>query len=89
MTKKLARIEAQSTLRSEVILDSVCMPPTSKLSVSPSLRPSVLAMPSSTLMAPASLACQRPATTTFWLGCVALCERLNSRSTRRWARSSV
>jgi hypothetical protein len=72
ITKKLARIEPQSTLRSEVIFASLCMPPTSKRSVSPSFRPSVVAMPSSTLTAPFSSGFQRPATT--WL-CAAAARR--------------
>ena len=52
--KKFARIEPQSTLRSVVIFASFWMPPMSKRSVSPSLSPSVVAMPSSTLIASAS-----------------------------------
>ena len=55
--RKLARVlgvsvaELQSTFRSEVIFASLGMPPMSKRSVSPSFRPSVVAMPSSTLTA--------------------------------------
>jgi hypothetical protein len=64
-------MELQSTLRSEVILASLCTPATSKRSVSPSFRPSVAAMPSSTLTAPASSACHCPATTVLCEGCCA------------------
>ena len=89
ITKKLARMEPQSTLRSEVIFDSVCTPPMSKRRLSPSFRFSVLAMPSSTLTAPSSSSVQRPAITSLCGGFLLLCERLNSRSTKRLARSSV
>ena len=89
ITKKLARIEPQSTLRSEVILASDCMPPISNRKLSPSCKFKVLAIPSSMLMALASCACQRPATTSLRCGSSVLYDTLNSRSTRRLARSSV
>ncbi|MCY1233165.1 hypothetical protein D9M72_456960 [compost metagenome] len=54
ITKKLTRIEPQSSLRSEVTRACTCWPATSKRSVSPRWIPSVLAMPSST-EAPASV----------------------------------
>ena len=89
MAKKLARMDVQSTLRSEVTLESSCTPAMSKRSVSPSLRFKVVAMPSSMLMAPASSGVHAPPTTWLLSGRVALWLRLNSRSTRRRARSSV
>ncbi len=88
ITKKFACMELQSTLRSDVIFASLAVPATSKRSVSPSLRPSVSARPASTLTAPCSPGVQRPATTWLCAGCCAAYERLNSRSTRRRARSS-
>ena len=88
MTKKLTCIEPQSTLRRLVIFASLDWPAMSKRKLSPSLRPRVLARPSSTLMAPCSPASQRPATTSLWTGLSVLLDRLNSRSNRRLARSS-
>jgi hypothetical protein len=88
MTKKLTRIEPQSTLRRLVILASCSWPAMSKPSRSPSLRPSVAASPSSTLAAPVSSAFQAPRVTWLWPGSVSLWLRLNSRSTRRLARAS-
>ena len=49
----------------------------------------LVASPSSTLTAPASSGVQRPSTMRLCGGCVAVCERLNSRSTSRRARSSA
>ena len=89
MTKKLACIDAQSTLRSEVIFPSAGVPAMSKVMRSPNLSPSVWASPCSTLTAPASFGCQRPALISLWGGRSAACERLNSRSTSRCARSSL
>ena len=89
MTKKLTRSEPQSTLRRLVILAVLSWPPMSNVSASPSFRPSVSAKPCSTLMAPFSPSVQRPATTVLESGLATLLERLNSRSTRRLARSSV
>ncbi|MDT4867044.1 hypothetical protein FQZ97_1019350 [compost metagenome] len=88
-TKKLTRMEPQSTLRRLVMRPSLTCPAMSKPSRSPSLSPSSSARPSSTLKASASLSCQRPATTGLCSGKVAELERLNSRSTKCWARSLV
>ena len=86
--KKLARMEAQSTLRNEVTRASCACPAMSKPRRSPSFRPSAWAMPSSTLTPSASSACQRPATKGLWSGKTALCERLISRSRKRLPRSA-
>jgi hypothetical protein len=89
ITKKFARIEPQSTLRSDVMRPCTGRPPMSKPSSSPSFSPSVAAMPSSTLTPPFSSGTHSPATTWLCAGCAAACDRLNSRSTSRLARSSV
>ena len=89
ITKKLTRIEPQSTLRKLVILALLTWPPMSKLSASPNFKPSVLAMPSSTLIAPFSSSVHLPAMVWLCAGCLAALDKLNSRSTRRLARSSV
>ncbi|MDT4855177.1 hypothetical protein FQZ97_895190 [compost metagenome] len=89
ITKKLACSEPQSTLRSEVMRASFCMPPMSKRRVSPSFRPSVSARPSSTLTSFFASGVQVPAVMLLCAGAALLLLRLNSRSTRRLARSSV
>mmetsp|Transcript_12878 Transcript_12878/g.30316 ORF Transcript_12878/g.30316 Transcript_12878/m.30316 type:complete len:330 (+) Transcript_12878:808-1797(+) len=66
-------------------------PPMLNASVSPSLSPSVVARPDSTLRpsSPAGALPQRPATISLWAGAAPAWLRLNSRSARRWARSSA
>ena len=87
--KKLTRKELQSTLRTDVSVDSRSTPATSKPTRSPKRKPSVLAKPDSTLMPLASSGVQRPCTKGLLWGNCALYDTLNSRSTSRRARSSA
>ena len=91
MTKKFARIDPHSSLRRLVIFASTIWPPMSKRIVSPSFKRSVFARPCSTEASatPGASRYQRPATTSFVAGRSAVEDRLNSRSARPFARSSV
>ena len=59
--KKLARMDVQSTLRKLVMRASRTWPAMSNLTKSPNFKPSVSAIPCSTLTPSASSAVQRPA----------------------------
>jgi hypothetical protein len=91
MTKKLARIEPHSSLRRLVIFASTTCPAMSKRMVSPSLRPSVRAMPCSTdaSATPGPSWYQRPAVMSFPAGAFFIDDRLNSRSASRRALSAA
>ena len=89
ITKKLARIDVQSTRRIEVTRASMATPAMSKRKRSPIFKPRVLAKPSSRLKASGSSGTQAPATMLLCAGAATLCDTLNSRSTNRLARSSV
>jgi len=88
MTKKLTRIDAQSTWRIDVMRDSYNTPAMSKRKTSPSFKPKVLANNSSTLMALGSSGCHSPEMMGLLSGNVSPKVKLNSRSTKRLARSS-
>src|SRR6185503_232478 len=89
ITKKLTFIESQRSLRNDVTCALNDSDPTVNVSSSPSDQPSVLAIPSSTETSRASGANHLPALIVLCAGGCSVNERLNSRSTRRRARSSL
>jgi hypothetical protein len=91
MTKKLGLKESQSSLRRLVTFALKEEPATSKASSSPTLMPSVFASPSSTENSLSFVPSGQnfPATILLSGRGLSAHDRLNSRSTRRFARWSV
>ncbi len=91
MTKKLARIEPHSSLRTLVIFASTISPAMSKRRLSPSFRPrrSMMLFSTDASARPGASLNHAPSTTSFPSGSALVVDRLNSRLARRRASPSA